>query len=151
MFARDWNLRTFIQQVNIGTKWSLQKHSKVVYQKEKISCTKWAHLINSKVKGSSERWPKRWPNDDYFISFWVLTDTSQQRAQNGFLAGKKLFYSFTLLLRLLFLLLLLVLLLLLLFCSITCSFHVHEHQTLRNDRGHTKNDDHFSHVLSRMQ
>ena len=35
--------------------------------------------------------------------------------------------------------------------SITCSFHVHEHQTLRNDRGHTENDDHFSHVLSRMQ
>ena len=24
------------------------------------------------------------------------------------------------------------------------------HQTLRNDGGHTKNDDHFSHVLSRM-
>ena len=59
-------------------------------------------------------------------------------------------YSLLLLLLLLFLLLLLVLLLLLLFVSITCSFHVHEHQTLRNDRGHTKNDDHFSHVLSRM-
>ena len=90
-------------------------------------------------------------NDDHFVSFWVLPDTSPQRAQNGFLAGKKLFYSFSLLLLLLFLLLLLVLLLLLLFFPIAWSFHVHKHQTLRNDRGHTKNDDHFSHVLSRMQ
>ncbi len=33
MFARFLNLKTFIQQVDIGTKWSLQKHSKVVDQK----------------------------------------------------------------------------------------------------------------------
>ena len=37
---------------------------------------------------NSERWPKRWPNDDHFLSFWVLIDTSPQRARNGFLAGK---------------------------------------------------------------
>ena len=73
MFARFLNLKTFIQQANIGTKWSLQKHSKVVCQKLTIlSCTKWTHLKNPKVKGSSERWPKRWPNDDHFLSFWVL-------------------------------------------------------------------------------
>ena len=59
------------------------------------------------MKGSSERWPKRWPNNDHFVSFWVLTDTSPQRAQNGCLAGKKIFYSFSLLLLLLVLLLLL--------------------------------------------
>ena len=82
MFARFLNLKTFIQQVDIGTKWSLQKHSKVVCQELTIlvSCTKWTHLKNPKVKGSSERWPKRWPNDDHFLSFWVLTDTSPQRA-----------------------------------------------------------------------
>ena len=31
------------------------------------------------MKGSSERWPKRWLNDDHFLSFSVLTDTSPQR------------------------------------------------------------------------
>ena len=59
------------------------------------------------MKGSSERWPKRCPNDDHFVSFWVLTDTCPQRAQNGCLAGKKIFYSFSLLLLLVLLLLLL--------------------------------------------
>ena len=31
------------------------------------------------MKGSSERWPKRWLNDDHFLSFSVLTHTSPQR------------------------------------------------------------------------
>ena len=151
MFASFWIWRhsssKLISARNEASKNILKLRAK---KRDIISCTKWTHLKNWKVKGNSERWPKRWPNDDHFLSFWVLIDTSPQRAHNGFLAGKKLFYSFSLLLLLLFLLLLLVLLLLLLFVSITCSFHVHEHQTLRNDRGHTKNDDHFSHVLSRM-
>ncbi len=43
-------------------------------------CTKWPHVKNSKVEGSSERWPNRWPSDDNFLSLWVLTDTSPQRA-----------------------------------------------------------------------
>ena len=78
------------------------------------------------MKGSSERWPKRWLNDDHFLNFWVLTDTSPQRElQNDFLAGKKLFlfhccccFFFCCCLFCCFC-----------FCycffSITCSFHVH--------------------------
>ena len=78
------------------------------------------------MKGSSERWPKRWLNDDHFLSFWVLTDTSPRRElQNDFLAGKKLFlfhccccFFFCCCLFCCFC-----------FCywffSITCSFHVH--------------------------
>ena len=147
MFASFWVWRLSSSKL-ISARNEASKNIQKLRAKKRdiISCTKWTHLKNWKVKGNSERWP----NDDHFLSFWVLIDTSPQRAHNGFLAGKKLFYSFSLLLLLLFLLLLLVLLLLLLFVSITCSFHVHEHQTLRNDRGHTKNDDHFSHVLSRM-
>ena len=35
------------------------------------------------MKGSSERWPKRWLNDDHFLSFSVLTDTSPQRERES--------------------------------------------------------------------
>ena len=102
------NLKPLIQQVNIGTKWSLQKHPKAVCQKYKISCTKRTHLKKSKVKGSSEQWPKRWPDDDNFLGFWVLADTS----------------------------------------GISCPLT----QTKPSGTmGDTKNDDHFSHVLSRIQ
>ena len=76
-------------EVNIGTEWSLHKHPKAVCQVDIISFTKWTHLKNSKVRGSLERWPKRWPNDHHFLSFWVLTDTSPQRERsNGYLASQ---------------------------------------------------------------
>ena len=75
MFAWFLNLKKFIHQVNIGTKWSLHKHPRAVCQADIISCTKWTHLKNSKVRGSLERWP----NDDHFLSFWVLADTFPQR------------------------------------------------------------------------
>ena len=122
MFARFLNLKTFIQQVNIGTKWSLQKHSKVV---------------NTPQKSESERQLRTMTI--LLVSESLQTHPHRER-QNGFLAGKKLFIFIAA------------------FSSaasasifsITCSFHAHEHQTLSNDRGHTKNDDHFSHVLSRM-
>ena len=77
MFAWFLNLQTFIYQVNIGTKSSLQKHPKALCQR--ISCNKWTHLKNLKVRGSLERWPKRWLNDDHSLSLWVLADTPPQR------------------------------------------------------------------------
>ena len=88
-------------------------------------------------------------NDDWtmtiFLISWVPTDTSPQRElQNDFLAGKKLFLFHCCCCFFFCCCLFLLLLLLLLLTS--CP----QHQTLRNDGGHTKNDDHFSHVLSRM-
>ena len=145
MFAWFLNLKKFIHQVNIGTKWSLHKHPRAVCQVDIISCTKWTHLKNSKVRGSLERWP----NDDHFLSFCVLADTFPQResAKMATLLVSET-TPFSLLLMLLFLPLLLVLLLLLLLlfnhllisCPLTSS--------LQEPSGTQKTDDHFSHVLS---
>ena len=78
-FAWFLNLKTFIQQVNTGTRWSLRKlrakSKDIMHDMHKMTTRQ-----NSKVEGSSERWPNRWPSDDHFLSLWVLTDTSPQRA-----------------------------------------------------------------------
>ncbi len=50
-------------------------------KREKTSCTKLTHFKILKVKGSLERWAKRWPNDGHFLSFWVLTDTPKESAE----------------------------------------------------------------------
>ena len=71
-----------------------------------------------KVKGRPERWPKRWPNDDHFLGFWVLTDIPTEKDKMASLLSRN--HSFSLLL-LLFLLLLLVLQLLFALLS-TASF-----------------------------
>ena len=85
----------------------------------------------------------------FLVSESLQTYPHRER-QNGFLAGKKLFMFIAAAAAATFSSVAALSAASASIFSITCSFHAHKHQTLRNDRGHTKNDDHFSHVLSRM-
>ena len=102
---------------------------------------------NSKMKGSAERWPNRWLNDDHiFLSFWVLTDTSstQRELQNDFLAGKKPFLLHCCCCFFFCCCLFCCLCFCYCFFSITYSVHVHQYQTPLERWGTHKKCNRFS-------